>query len=83
MNPMNPMKLLQIKASWEQFKARHPKFPSFLNAVSKGAVTEGALIEMTVTTADGKKFSSNLKLTPEDMQLVKDMKEMFSGPQGN
>ena len=57
MNPMNPMKLLQIKASWEQFKARHPKFPSFLNAVSKGAVTEGALIEMTITTADGKELT--------------------------
>lgn len=83
MNPMNPMKLLQIKASWEQFKARHPKFPSFLNAVSKGAVTEGALIEMTITTADGKKYSTNLKLTPEDMQLVNDMKDLFSGPQGN
>lgn len=83
MNPMNPMKLLQIKASREQFKARHPKFPSFLNAVSKGAVTEGALIEMTITTADGKKYSSNLKLTPEDMQLVNDMKDLFSGPQGN
>ena len=83
MNPMNPMKLLQIKASWEQFKARHPNFPSVLNAVSKGAVTEGALIEMTITTADGKKYSSNLKLTPEDMQLVNDMKDLFSGPQGN
>ena len=77
------MKLLQIRASWEQFKARHPKFPSFLNAVSTGAVTEGTLIEMTITTADGKQYSSNLKLTSEDMQLVNDMKEMFSGQQGN
>ena len=83
MNPINPMKLLQIRASWEQFKARHPKFPSFLNAVSKGAVTEVTLIEMTITTADGKQYSSNLKLTSEDMQLVSDMKEMFSGQQGN
>lgn len=83
MNPINPMKLLQIRASWEQFKARHPKFPSFLNAVSKGTVTEGTLIEMTITTADGKQYSSNLKLTSEDMQLVNDMKEMFSGQQGN
>ena len=83
MNPINPMKLLQIRASWEQFKARHPKFPYFLNAVSKGAVTEGTLIEMTIPTADGKQYSSNLKLTSEDMQLVNDMKEMFSGQQGN
>ena len=65
------MKLLQIKASWEQFKARHPKFPSFLNAVSKGAVMEG------------KTFSSNLKLTAEDMKLINDMQEMFMAQQGN
>jgi hypothetical protein len=38
---------------------------------------------MTITTADGKQYSSNLKLTSEDMQLVNDMKEMFSGQQGN
>ena len=78
MNQFNPMKLLQIKASWEQFKARHPKFPSFLNAVSKGAVMEG-----TVTTAEGKTFSSNLKLTAEDMKLINDMQEMFMAQQGN
>ena len=77
------MKLLQIKASWEQFKARHRKFPSFLNAVSKGAVMEGTLLEMTVTTAEGKTFSSNLKLTAEDMKLINDMQEMFMAQQGN
>lgn len=82
MNQFNPMKLLQIKASWEQFKARHPKFPSFLNAVSKGAVMEGTLLEMTVTTAEGKTFSSNLKLTAEDMKLINDMQEMFTAQQG-
>ena len=83
MNQFNPMKLLQIKTSWEQFKARHPKFPSFLNAVSKGAGMEGTLLEMTVTTAEGKTFSSNLKLTAEDMKLINDMQEMFTAQQGN
>lgn len=83
MNQFNPMKLLQIKVSWEQFKARHPKFPSFLSAVSKGAVTEGTLLEMTITTTEGKTFSSNLKLTAEDMKLISDVQEMFSSQQEN
>lgn len=44
---------------------------------------EGTLLEMTVTTAEGKTFSSNLKLTAEDMKLINDMQEMFMAQQGN
>lgn len=81
MNQINPMKLLQLKNSWDQFKARHPKFPSFISSVTKGAVCEGSVIEITVTTADGKTISSNLRVTSEDMQLIEDMKELFLSQQ--
>lgn len=77
MNPINPMKLLQLKASWEQFKMRHPKFPPFLAATARSGIAEGTLLEISVTTADGRKFSSNLRLTAEDMQLVNELKEVM------
>ena len=77
MNQINPMKLLQFKNSWDQFKTRHPKFPSFISSVTKGAVSEGSVIEITVTTAEGKTISSNLRVTGEDMQLIEDMKELL------
>lgn len=77
MNQMNPMKLLQLKNAWDQFKSRHPKFLSFINSVTKGAVSEGSVIEITVTTADGQTINSNLLVTAEDMQLIEDMKELF------
>lgn len=80
MNPINPLKLLQLKNAWEQFKSRHPKFPSFLNTVSKGAVSENAIIEITITTADGRKISSNIKVTAEDMDLMEQIKNLTPTP---
>lgn len=73
---MNPMQLLQIKGMWTEFTSRHPKFPHFLNAVSQNGITEGTIIEIQITTEEGKNFASNLKISKEDMELFRKMKEM-------
>lgn len=77
MNPINPMKLFQIKKLWDQFTERHPKLPAFLRAVSSNAIGEGTILEMTVITADGKKYNTNLKISAEDMQMVDELKGMM------
>lgn len=71
---INPMQLLKIKGLWNEFTGRHPKFPAFLKALGQGAVTEGSVIEITVTTGNGQKISSNLKITAEDMALLEEIK---------
>ena len=71
---INLMQILKIKGMWDQFTQRHPKFPAFLKAMSQGAISEGSVLEITVTTADGRKLSSNLKITAEDMALVEELK---------
>ena len=76
---INPMQLLKLKGMWDQFTQRHPKFPASLKAMTQGAVTEGSVIEITVTTADGRKISSNLKVTREDMELVEEVKSGMKG----
>lgn len=76
MNNFNPLQLLQLKKAWDQFTGRHPKFPAFLKAMSKGAITEGTVLDITVTTADGRVISSNLKITAEDMALVEELKNL-------
>lgn len=76
---INPMQLLKMKGLWDQFTQRHPKFPAFLKAMSQGAITEGSVLEITVTTADGRKISSNLKVTREDMELVEEVKNGMKG----
>lgn len=77
MNSINPLKLLQLKGAWDQFKARHPKLLAFFQALlSQNAISEGSLIEITVSCADGKTYNANLKLTREDMQLIEELKQL-------
>lgn len=78
MNQINPMKLLQLKAGWDQFKDRHPKFPAFIASVTQGAIKEDSVIDVTVTTADGDTVSTNLKVTKEDMELLEQLKELVA-----
>lgn len=73
------MQLLKLKGMWDQFTQRHPKFPAFLKAMTQGTVAEGSVIEITVTTADGRRISSNLKVTKEDMELVEEVKNGMKG----
>ena len=76
MNGINPLRLLQLKSAWEQFQARHPKFPAFLNAESRNTLEEGTIIDVTVTSPDGRQIGTNLKLTAEDLQLLQEIKEL-------
>ncbi len=71
---MNPAKLLKAKNSWDTFAANHPKFVSFLGAAKNGAVVEGSVIEITITTPDGKVISSNLKVKDSDIQAINDLR---------
>ena len=57
----------------------HPKFPLFLNAVSQDALREGAVVEITVTTPEGKNYCSNLKLMQEDLELIECLKALRQG----
>lgn len=72
---MDALQLLKIKGMWDQFTVRHPKFPAFLKAISQGAIGEGSVLEITVTSADGKVISSNLKVTVEDMEMINMLKQ--------
>lgn len=72
---MDALQLLKIKGMWDQFTVRHPKFPAFLKAISQGAIGEGSVLEITVTSADGKVISSNLKVTAEDMEMINMLKQ--------
>ena len=73
---MNPLKLLQIKNAWSTFKTNHPKFPLFVNTLSKDGLSENTVIEIMVTTPEGKKYQSNTKLTASDLALMNSLKDL-------
>lgn len=72
---MNPMKLLQFKSYWEQFAMAHPKFAPFIKAVATNGIMEGSVIEINVTTPDGRNYATNLKVTQADMELLRKIKD--------
>ncbi|MGB4659428.1 MAG: hypothetical protein WBI07_09625 [Mobilitalea sp.] len=73
---MNPAKLLKLKGAWGKFTQNHPKFPQFLRAASSNAVQEGSLIDIKITTTDGRSINTNLKLTASDIELFHELSEM-------
>lgn len=73
---INPMKLLQLQGAWNQFKNNHPKFPLFMSAVAKEGIREDTVIEIKITTPEGRDYNANLKLTASDMELIETLKNL-------
>jgi hypothetical protein len=65
--------MMKIMNAWNIFKRNHPKFPAFCNAVSKRALKEGSIMAITVTTPDGEKIETNLRIKAEDLELLKEL----------
>lgn len=76
MNMQNPAAILQMLNLWNRFQNNHPKFPKFVSAVMKDAIKEDSIIEIKVTTADGECYNSNLKVNAEDIEMIRQIKEM-------
>lgn len=72
---MNPMALLQLKGKFDKFKVNHPKIPMFFSAVSQN-IGEDSVIEIHVTSADGKRFCTNMKVTQDDIELFQALKNI-------
>lgn len=67
--------VLQLKSVWKTFNENHPKFYPFLQA-AQGTIREGSVIELAVTTPEGKRIESNLKITASDLELFETVKRI-------
>lgn len=73
---MNPSNLMTVMSSWQTFIGNHPKFPAFLNAVKTEGVKEGTIIEVSITSPEGKRIETNIKVTDSDLELFNTIKSM-------
>ncbi|MBR1471652.1 MAG: hypothetical protein IJ600_08435 [Lachnospiraceae bacterium] len=73
---MNPMDFLKIRQLLGAFSSNHPKFFPFMRAVAQAGAREGTIVEMTVTTPEGQKLETNLRLSDTDLELIRMMREM-------
>ena len=74
---MNPMAIMKIKGMLEKFRSNHPKIPAFFAAASH-TMSEGSIIEITVTNVDGKALCTNMRVTAEDIELINQLKELVA-----
>ena len=74
---LNPMVLLKIRKMWGDFTAAHPKLvPYFIELNSGGYIGEGSVIDITVTDADGRSLRCNMKVSADDIELIKSVADI-------
>ena len=64
--------IMKITGAWNTFKSNHPKFP----AVSRKGLKEGSIIEIAITTPEGEKIETNLKVKDSDLKLLKQLSDL-------
>ena len=73
---VNPMAVLALKSSFDKFKNNHPKFVQFIKALMQTGLQEETVLDCKVVTPDGKEIQANLKITADDLELLRQLKEM-------
>ena len=59
-----------------KFTANHPKFVAFLNTIFSTGVTEGTVIEITVTRPGEEPITTNMKVMQSDLELMNELKDL-------
>ena len=73
---INPAKLLKLKGLWERFSANHPKLVPFFNAANTKGITVGSVIEIKVKYPDETEYTTNIKVSEEDLEMFEQLKEL-------
>ncbi|MCQ2536860.1 MAG: hypothetical protein MJ124_00525 [Lachnospiraceae bacterium] len=72
---------LKVMGAWNKFKANHPKFPAFLQAVGKRGFKEDMVIEVIITEPDGERLETSIKVQQSDVELLNELKTMAANRQ--
>ncbi|MCR5619576.1 MAG: hypothetical protein K6F65_05695 [Lachnospiraceae bacterium] len=76
---MNPIAMMQAAGRIKIFQEQHPKAIAFIQSISNGDLREGSVIELKVTTPEGKESVSNIRLTREDIETFNLFKNSQTG----
>ena len=70
-----PQLFMKFQQRMQLFTQDHPKVLPFFKAVGDNAIEEGTVFAVKVTTPDGKTLESNIKLTANDVETLKLLKD--------
>lgn len=73
---MNPAKLMKVMNAKKKFSENHPRFVAFLEMIFSRGITEGTIIEITVTRPGEQPVTSNIKVQQSDIELMEELKNL-------
>lgn len=73
---INPATIMKIMSAKNKFTENHPKFVAFLNKIFLAGVTEGTVVEITVTKPGEEPIMTNMKIKQSDIALMQELQEL-------
>ena len=73
---MNPGAMMKIMSAKNKFTENHPRFVAFLSMIFSRGITEGTIIEITVTRPGENPMTSNLKVQQSDLELMEELRKL-------
>lgn len=73
---MNPASIMKLMSAKNKFESNHPKFIAFLNAAFRGGITDGTIIEISVTKPGEETITSNIRVQQSDLELLQELQEL-------
>lgn len=74
---INPMEILKLKGALDGFNARHPKLMYFFRDAVPNIDT-GSVLELSITSPNGEKIRTNIRVTDEDRELLAGLGQIAS-----
>ena len=72
----NPMAIMQLQQKITTLKGDHPRVFPFFAALKENSIRPGTIVDMKVTTPEGKEMQCNIKVTENDIDLFNALMEL-------
>ena len=72
---INPAALMKVMNLKNNFVADHPKFASFIGTIGSQGISEGDIIEVTITRS-GVPITANMRVTQSDLEAIETLKSL-------
>ena len=73
---LNPLQLMKLFGMNKTFQKNHPKVSAFFRTHFAGGLTEGTVLEISVTKPGEETVSTNMRIRKEDLELLEELKKM-------
>lgn len=71
---MNPGDMMKLMGEFRRFQSDHPKAVAFAQKLATDGIPEGSVIEIRVDRPDGESLSCNLRVLPQDIEMLETLK---------